>query len=186
MSVEIRPATEADWPRIWPIVEAVVGAGDTYAYPLDLTNDAAKALWLQQPPGQPVVAVDAGEVLGTAKMGPNRPGNGDHIGTASFMVGPAARGRGVGRLLGEYVVRWHRERGFHGIQFNAVVEANTAADAPAVVSRRSKRSRSLTGRRPSRTSSATSVRPAARPRRSTCGRRGGSRSSDPPRGRGEW
>jgi hypothetical protein len=24
-------------------------------------------------------------------------------------------------------VRWHREQGFHGIQFNAVVETNTAA-----------------------------------------------------------
>jgi ribosomal protein S18 acetylase RimI-like enzyme len=24
-------------------------------------------------------------------------------------------------------VRWHREQGYHGIQFNAVVETNTAA-----------------------------------------------------------
>jgi GNAT superfamily N-acetyltransferase len=43
------------------------------------------------------------------------------------MVAPDARGRGVGRALGEYVVQWHRDRGFHGIQFNAVVETNTAA-----------------------------------------------------------
>ena len=66
-------------------------------------------------------------ILGTAKMGPNRPGRGAHIGTASFMVAPEARGRGVGRALAEYVVPWHREQGFHGIQFNAVVETNTAA-----------------------------------------------------------
>jgi ribosomal protein S18 acetylase RimI-like enzyme len=25
------------------------------------------------------------------------------------------------------MVRWHREQGYHGIQFNAVVETNTAA-----------------------------------------------------------
>ena len=40
---------------------------------------------------------------------------------------PQARGRGVGRRLGEYVVQWHRDQGFRAIQFNAVVETNTAA-----------------------------------------------------------
>ena len=80
-----------------------------------------------RPPGQTVVLVEAGIVLGSATMGPNRPGRGSHVGTASFMVAEAARGRGVGRRLGEYVVRWHREAGFDAIQFNAVVETNTAA-----------------------------------------------------------
>jgi GNAT superfamily N-acetyltransferase len=49
------------------------------------------------------------------------------VGTASFMVAPAARGRGVGRVLGEHVVAWHRSQGYRAIQFNAVVETNTAA-----------------------------------------------------------
>ncbi len=66
-------------------------------------------------------------MLGSAKMGPNRPANGDHVGTAAFMVSSAARGRGVGRSLGEYVVQWHREQGYRGIQFNAVVETNASA-----------------------------------------------------------
>ena len=43
------------------------------------------------------------------------------------MVAPEARGRGVGRRLGEHVVQWHRDQGYRGIQFNAVVETNTAA-----------------------------------------------------------
>ena len=43
------------------------------------------------------------------------------------MVSPTSRGRGVGRRLGKYVVAWHREHGFAGIQFNAVVETNVAA-----------------------------------------------------------
>jgi GNAT superfamily N-acetyltransferase len=60
-------------------------------------------------------------------MGPNRPGRGDHVGTASFMVDPEAAGRGVGRALASYVVDWHREQGYAAIQFNAVVETNTAA-----------------------------------------------------------
>lgn len=125
----IRPATSEDWPRIWPVVEAVVRAGETYTYPTDLTAEDARDLWMAQPPGETVVLEEDGAVLGTARMGPNRPGHGDHIGTASFMVAPQARGRGVGRALGEHVVHWHRDHGFAGIQFNAVVEINAAAVA---------------------------------------------------------
>jgi GNAT superfamily N-acetyltransferase len=123
----IRAATDHDWPRIWPFFEATVRAGETYAYPLDLTLETGRDLWMADPPGATVVLEDGGELLGSARMGPNRPGRGDHIGTASFMVAPEARGRGVGRALGEYVVQWHRDQGYRGIQFNAVVETNTAA-----------------------------------------------------------
>ncbi|PRZ05527.1 L-amino acid N-acyltransferase YncA [Isoptericola sp. CG 20/1183] len=127
VTLEIRTATDADWPLLWPVVEAVVRAGETYAYPLDLTSGQACELWMERPPGRTVVAVEAGVVLGTAKMGPNRPGHGDHVGTASFMVAEAARGRGVGRALAEHVVDRLRAEGYRGIQFNAVVESNTAA-----------------------------------------------------------
>ena len=123
----IRVATDDDWPRIWPFFDATVQAGETYAFPLDLTVETGRAWWMEQPPGETVVLEDAGTVLGSAKMGPNRPGHGDHIGTASFRGAPEARGRGVGRVLGERVVQWHRDRGYRGIQFNAVVETNTAA-----------------------------------------------------------
>ena len=123
----IRPATIEDWPQIWPFWREIVDAGETYAYPPDLTSEQARDLWLYEPPGQTVVLVDDDQVLGSATMGPNRPGRGAHVGTASFMVSSAARGRGVGRQLAEYVVQWHRDQGYRGIQFNAVVETNTAA-----------------------------------------------------------
>ncbi len=122
----IRTATQADWPQIWPFFDATVQEGESYAFPLDLTVETGSGWWLERPPGRTVV-LEEGVVLGSAKMGPNRPGRGDHIGTASFMVAPEARGRGVGRRLAEYVVNWHREQGYRGIQFNAVVETNTAA-----------------------------------------------------------
>jgi len=127
--VTIRAATAVDWPAIWPIFRETVTAGETYAYPEDLTSDQASALWMERPPGLTVVLEEGGRILGTAKMGPNRPTRGDHVGTASFMVAPEARGRGVGRRLGEFVVQWHRDRRFRAIQFNAVAETNTAAVA---------------------------------------------------------
>ena len=123
----IRPMTPEDWPQVWPFFDEIVQAGETYAYPLDLTSEQGRALWTVPPPGRTVVLEEAGTVLGSATMGPNRPGRGSHVGTASFMVAPDARGRGVGRALGEHVVGWHREQGFRAIQFNAVVETNVTA-----------------------------------------------------------
>ena len=124
--MEIRTATDADWDAICPIYEAIVVAGETYAFP-EPRYDEARSLWMERPPGRTVVAVDAGRVLGSAKMGPNRPGRGDHVATASFMVDPAAHGRGVGRALGRHTVDWARAAGYRGMQFNAVVETNEAA-----------------------------------------------------------
>jgi L-amino acid N-acyltransferase YncA len=123
----IRDATDADWDAIWPVFDETVAAGETYAFPEDLTREQAAGWWLERPPGRTVVLEEDGRLLGTAKMGPNRPARGAHVGTASFMVAPDTRGRGVGRRLGEHVVAWHREQGYRGIQFNAVVETNTAA-----------------------------------------------------------
>ena len=122
--MKIREATAEDWPHIYPFWSEIVAAGETYAYPEGLTSEEAREMWMYD---HVVVAVEDGQVLGSAKMGPNRPGRGSHIGTASFMVSPNARGKGVGRALGDYCVSWHREQGFHGIQFNAVVETNTTA-----------------------------------------------------------
>jgi GNAT superfamily N-acetyltransferase len=103
--------------------------GRTYAFPENQTLEEAMAWWMEQPPGQTIVAVDNDndEILGSAKMGPNRPGRGQHIATASFLVDPVHQGKGVGRLLGQYVIDWARLEGYHGIQFNAVVEVNNAA-----------------------------------------------------------
>ncbi|MBG6059863.1 GNAT superfamily N-acetyltransferase [Cryobacterium sp. MP_M5] len=123
--MDIRDAAPSDWPSIYPIFAAVVNAGRTYAYPPDLSSDAARRLWLGQE--RTVVAEIDGRIVGTAIMGPNRPGRGSHIATASFMVSPDAQGQGVGRALGIHMVDWAMTRGYRGIQFNAVVETNEPA-----------------------------------------------------------
>jgi L-amino acid N-acyltransferase YncA len=128
--MEIREAEERDWSSIWPFFSEIVRAGETYAYPPDIDDAGGRRLWMLDPPGRTVVAVDErGTVLGTANMMPNRPGAGSHVATASFMVNPTSAGQGVGRALGEHVIAWATERGFRSIQFNAVVETNTNAVA---------------------------------------------------------
>jgi L-amino acid N-acyltransferase YncA len=125
----VREYQDSDWPGVWPIIEQVVRAGDTFPYPTDLDERDARPLWLDNGArGRATVAVDAGgEVLGTAKMGPNRPGPGSHVATASYMVRDGLRGRGVGRALVEDSIDWARTAGFAAMQFNAVVDENVGA-----------------------------------------------------------
>lgn len=125
--MEIRETVVEDWEAIYPIFTHVVATGESYAYADGLSSEAARALWIEEPPGRTVVALEHGAVVGTAKMGPNRPGRGAHVATASFMVAPSAQGHGVGRSLGEHVIEWATDAGYRAIQFNAVVETNVAA-----------------------------------------------------------
>ena len=127
VAVLIREYTDSDWLAVWPIFQEVVAARDTYVYDPEWSSEEARKVWVEAPPGRTVVACDGSHVLGTAKMGPNRPGPGSHIATASFMVASDARGRGVGRALGEYALAWARDEGYAAMQFNAVVESNIAA-----------------------------------------------------------
>ncbi len=45
------------------------------------------------------------------------------------MVAADARGRGVGAALCRFALDWARDRGYAGMQFNAVVESNHSAVA---------------------------------------------------------
>jgi GNAT superfamily N-acetyltransferase len=127
-TITVRDYDDADWPLVWPVIEEVVRAGDTFPLPTDLTEAEARGVWLDNGPGGRVtVALDGDHVLGTAKMGRNRPGPGSHVATASYMVTAQARGRGVGRALVVDSLDWARESGYAAMQFNAVVATNTGA-----------------------------------------------------------
>jgi L-amino acid N-acyltransferase YncA len=127
--VKIRSFEDADWPVVHAIIREVIAGGETYAYDPDWTEQQARDVWVGGPaPSITVVAVDDdGTILGTAHSGPNRPARGSHVSTASFMVSGQARGKGVGRALGEYVLAWARSAGYRSMQFNAVVETNAVA-----------------------------------------------------------
>jgi L-amino acid N-acyltransferase YncA len=127
VALEIVVAGAADWPAIYPIFRRIVDDGETYAYDPAWSSDEARAVWLEPAPGRTVIAVAGGTVVGSAKMGPNRPGAGAHVATASFMVDPDHRGHGTGRALATDAVDWARRSGYHSMQFNAVVQTNEAA-----------------------------------------------------------
>ena len=126
----IRPIEDADWSAFHPVFREVVAAGETYAYPEDLSSEA-RELWVESPPGVTVVAVDDdGTLLGSAKAGPNRPSRGSHVATASFMVAPPPAGRASVARWASGCWTWAREQGYAAMQFNAVVETNTGGRRP--------------------------------------------------------
>jgi L-amino acid N-acyltransferase YncA len=127
--MDTRPATDGDWPRIWPIWHGVVTAGETYTWDPETGEAAARALWMLPPPAEVWVAEERNRIVGTAILKPNQPGLGDHVANAGFMVDPAASGHGVGRRLAERILERAREVGYTAMQFNAVVGTNARAVA---------------------------------------------------------
>lgn len=127
--VRIRTASADDWPLMWPFINAIVAAGETYTYARGTSEAMAHEMWMLEAPGHTVVAetVSNGTILGTAKMNPNHMGGSSHIASASFIVDPLHAGRGVGRALAEYALDWARAEGYRMMQFNAVVATNTLA-----------------------------------------------------------
>ena len=121
----IRPAIDTDADDIWRIFHAVVQGGDTYTFPPDTPREQAVAYFLD-PAIASWVIENGGRVIGMYKLIPNRSGLGDHVANASFMVDPAAHGRGAGRAMGEHCLDQARKAGYEAMQFNFVVSTNTA------------------------------------------------------------
>lgn len=122
----VREAGEDDWPQIWPIIRNVITQQETIPYDPGMSEPDARRTWLLPAPARVVVAGDD-QVLGTANMYANRGGPGNHVASGTLMVAEEARGKGVGRALTTDMIDWARRSGFAAVQFNAVVDTNTAA-----------------------------------------------------------
>lgn len=128
MTTTIRPATEADWPSILPIVQPVLAAGETYAIDRDLSDGAVHAYWMM-PAHDVFVAELDGRIVGTYYMMHNQRGGGAHVANCGYMTAPEARGRGIARAMCLHSLDHARARGFCAMQFNHVVSTNTGAVA---------------------------------------------------------
>jgi ribosomal protein S18 acetylase RimI-like enzyme len=127
--VRTADASFQDWIEIWPILRQVAHAGETFCWPRDISEDQARAYWMQPPPNLTLILLDAGAVVGTATLHPNHAGPAAHVANASFAIDPRCRGRGVGRQLAEDTLARARAEGYRAMQFNAVVETNEGAVA---------------------------------------------------------
>jgi L-amino acid N-acyltransferase YncA len=126
--IHIRRAVPKDWPAIWRIFSAVVGAGDTYTFAPATSEAEARRLWM----GDgfiTCVAEREGDIVGTYIVRPNQPGLGSHVANAGYMVRPDAFGAGIGAALCEHSLAEARAAGYRAMQFNAVVSTNTRAVA---------------------------------------------------------
>ena len=47
--MRIREATQSDFEKIWPIFREIASAGETYAYPRDVTKDEGEKFWMEMP-----------------------------------------------------------------------------------------------------------------------------------------
>lgn len=126
MTLKIHPATEADWPSLWAIIEPIMREGETFALPSD-GNEATARAYFASAEKTNFVAEEDGIILGASYVRANQQGGGSHIANCGYMTSPAARGRGIARALCEHSIDYCRQQGFKGIQFNFVVSSNEPA-----------------------------------------------------------
>jgi ribosomal protein S18 acetylase RimI-like enzyme len=122
----VRAAIEADLAQIAALFDAVIARGDSYPFEHALDGRAQRDYWFG-PGVSSYVWDEGGRVLGVYKLVPNQAGRGGHVANASYLVAPEARGRGLGRRLGEDSLVRARDAGYRAMQFNFVVTTNAAA-----------------------------------------------------------
>lgn len=126
--LEVRPFRDEDWPAVWGLLRPVFRAGETYAVDRDIGEAAGRGLWTGAGKWT-FVALDpsSGEVLGTYYGKANHPGAGAHVANCGYVVGEAARGRGVASAMCRHSLAEARRRGHRAMQFNLVAASNQGA-----------------------------------------------------------
>lgn len=125
-NLTIREANDRDRDAIWEIFRATIAPGDAFVYDPNTPREEAMAYWFAKGT-RTYVAEQEGRVVGSYILRDNRPGLGNHVSNAGFMVDPAARGSGVGRTMGEHALSEARRLGYRAMQFNFVISTNESA-----------------------------------------------------------
>ncbi len=122
---EIRGYRQSDLGAMVSIWNEVVRGGIAFPQEEELDLPSGRQFFASQT--YCGVAVEDGSVIGLYILHPNNIGRCGHIANASYAVSSAARNKGVGRLLVEDSLSQAKAHGFRLLQFNAVVETNSAA-----------------------------------------------------------
>ncbi|HEU0277109.1 MAG TPA: N-acetyltransferase [Rhodanobacteraceae bacterium] len=124
--MNIREASREDFDQIWPFFRTIAAAGETYAYPRDITREQAVALWIDAP-RRTYVFEEHGTILGSYYIVANHAGPGGHVCNCGYMVAPAARGRGLATAMCEHSQHVALNLGYLAMQFNFVASTNEGA-----------------------------------------------------------
>jgi len=125
--MEFRKYRETDWGQIWPIIEKVFRAGETYAFSPDITEKDTHKVWIELPQETYVVTDQDIVILGTYIIKPNQPGLGAHVCNCGYIVSENARGKGVASSMCEHSQQVAVNLGFKAMQYNLVVSTNEGA-----------------------------------------------------------
>ena len=123
----LRLLQPSDWASVWEILEPVFRAGETYPYSPSITEAEARVAWIDVPLATFVAVGDDGQVLGTYHLKPNQSELGAHVANCGYVVGEAARGKGVGSAMCRHSQAEAVARGFKAMQYNLVISTNERA-----------------------------------------------------------
>jgi len=124
--LKIREAIETDFEKIWPIFHEIAAAGETYAYPRDISKEEARKFWMLLP-HKTFVAEEEGKILGSYYIKTNQLGPGSHVCNCGYMVSSKARGKGLGTAMCEHSLEMAIKLGYKAMQFNLVASSNEGA-----------------------------------------------------------
>lgn len=107
------------------MLEPVFRAGETYAVERDISEDAARALWMEAPNATFLVEDDG--PLGTYYIKTNHKGGAAHVCNCGYVTARGAEGRGVASAMCTHSLGQARARGYSAMQFNLVLVSNAGA-----------------------------------------------------------
>jgi RimJ/RimL family protein N-acetyltransferase len=122
--MEITPLSTDAFDSIWHIVEPIVRAGETYAYPPDATKEMMRDIWFYGGKARVFVALEGGEAVGTYYIKPNQMEPAAHTANAGFMTSRTHQGKGIASAMADHMLHQAKKLGYHAIQFNMVLEDN--------------------------------------------------------------
>lgn len=123
----IRPVRPTDKSAVITLGRELIKAGDTYAFDSQMTDEDLWHYWTVEKQAKAYVAEQDTVILGIFVIKQNQPGPAAHIANASYAVSAHARGKGIGRAMGQASLTIARDLGYHAMQFNIVIATNLAA-----------------------------------------------------------
>jgi L-amino acid N-acyltransferase YncA len=110
--------------QLHSLLNFIIEEGKTYPHEFILDADAFKSYFNV---GFYCVEKESNAILGGFYIKPNFPGRCSHICNGGFIVAPAQRGRGVGKVMGSAYLQLAPLMGFKASIFNLVFEDNVAS-----------------------------------------------------------